>query len=86
MRIFLKTQFNTLVRHEHETAEPLLRSVLEKCERSDVAANPGLLAPSEREVLDLWEKKSARYSAVEARIEQSLFILRDCSISLDAKL
>jgi len=83
-RILLKTQFNTIVRHEHEASEPLLRSILEKCERSDVAADLTLLAPSEREVLDLWERKSARFSVAEARIEQSIFILRDCNTSLDA--
>jgi hypothetical protein len=84
-RILLKTHFNAMLRHESEAKEPLLKSVLEKRARVDVAEDLSLLALSEREVLEAWEKKSEKYSIAEARIERFLFILRDCNIAAGAK-
>jgi DNA-directed RNA polymerase III subunit RPC3 len=85
-RVFLKTLFNTMLRHEDEAREALLNSVLEKRSRIDVAEDPSLLTSSEREVLESWEKKSERYCVAETRIEQSLFILRDCKVENDSTL
>ena len=79
-RILFKTLFNLMLRHEHESKEPLLKSVLEKCKRVDVAENLDLLAPSEREMLDAWEKKSEKYCVAQVRVERSIFILLDCNV------
>ena len=85
IRVFFKTITNVLLRHENEETEPLLKSVLEKSSRVDVAEDPSLLVPSEREILETWEKRSEKYNIAKVRIEQSLFTLRECRILVEAK-
>lgn len=84
-RAFLKTLFNLFSRHENEAKEPLLKGVLEKRSRVDVTEDISLLAPSERELLEAWEAKSEKYNIAASRVEQSLFLLRDCSVDFESK-
>lgn len=55
----------------------MLKAVLEKTERSDVMQDEGLLSRLDQEVIKEWEQKQERLTALEMRVEESVFILRD---------
>ena len=51
--------------------------MLEKRARSDVMNDENLLSRAEREVLHDFESKRERLGALERRVEEVVFILRD---------
>ena len=73
-----KTLYNIVSRRQSEQEEPLLKAVLEKRQRTDVAQDEErLLTRNERELLTQWEKKREKLTVLELRVEESVFILRD---------
>ena len=72
-----KTLYNISIRRQAEEEGPIIKAVLEKCERSDVSEDQSLLTRMEREILRQWESKRAQLTVVEMRIEEAVFILRD---------
>jgi len=71
------TLYNIGMRREAEKEEPMLKAVLEKTERSDVMQDEGLLSRLDQEVIKEWEQKQEKLTALEMRVEESVFILRD---------
>jgi len=79
-----KTLYNISVRRQSEEEDPGVKGVLEKCERSDVTQDEGLLTRMEREVLREWESKREKLTILEMRVEEAVFILRDLgSLGID---
>lgn len=72
-----KTLFNISVRRQAEQEEQVVRAVLEKRERTDVAQDENLLSRREREIIMEWEKKREKLNVLEMRVEEAVFILRD---------
>ncbi|KAL4065333.1 RNA polymerase III subunit RPC82-domain-containing protein [Scleroderma yunnanense] len=72
-----KTLFNISTRRQAEQEEPLLKAVLEKRERTDVAQDENLLSRREREILKEWEKRREKLDVLEMRVEEAVFIVRD---------
>lgn len=72
-----KTLYNISSRRAAETEEPFLKSVLAKCERSDVGADETLLTRMERDVLEEWERRREKLSILEMRVDEAVFIVRD---------
>ncbi len=68
------------MRRRAEKIVPEVKAVLEKRERSDVSQDEGLLTRLEREILREWEVKSERLTALEVRVEEILFILKDLAV------
>ena len=75
-----KTLYNILSRKLAEEEEPVVKSVLEKRARSDVMNDESLLSRAEREVLRDFESKRERLGALERRVEEVIFILRDLAV------
>jgi DNA-directed RNA polymerase III subunit RPC3 len=75
-----KTLFNILSRKVAEEEDPVVKSVREKRARSDVMHDEGLLSRTEREVLHDFESKRERLGAIERRVEEVVFILRDLAV------
>jgi DNA-directed RNA polymerase III subunit RPC3 len=72
-----KTLYNISIRRRAEEEDPSVRAVLDKRERSDVSEDETLLTRMEREVLQEWEKKQQKFTVLELRVEEAVFILRD---------
>jgi len=72
-----KSLFNILSRKVAEAEEPIVKSVLEKRARSDVMNDENLLTRTEREILREYENKREKLGALERRVEEVAFILRD---------
>ncbi|KZS99017.1 hypothetical protein SISNIDRAFT_480604 [Sistotremastrum niveocremeum HHB9708] len=80
---FYKTLFNIMSRKDAEAADGMVKSVLEKRTRSDVANDESLLTRPERELLREWEDKTRRLETLELRIEDAVFVLRDLDLGVD---
>lgn len=78
---FYKTLYNIGMRRRGEEEDTTVRAVLEKSERSDVRADPSLLSRNEREVLRTWEERRDKLTALEMRVEEAVFILRDLAVT-----
>lgn len=72
-----KTLFNINARRQAEQEEPVVKAVLEKRERTDVAQDENLLSRREREIVIEWEKRREKLNVLEMRVEEAVFILRD---------
>lgn len=75
-----KTLYNISVRQRAEREVPEVKAVLEKMERSDVRQDEGLLTRLEREIAQEWEGKLGKLMALEMRVEETLFILKDLGV------
>lgn len=75
-----KTLYNISVRRRAEQEVPEVKAVIEKRERSDVRQDLGLLTRLEREILKEWEGKLGKLTALEMRVEETLFILKDLGV------
>ncbi|KAJ3778575.1 RNA polymerase III subunit RPC82 helix-turn-helix domain-containing protein [Lentinula raphanica] len=76
--ILYKTLYNISARRRAEREDPMLVAVLNKRERSDVSVDvEGLLSQHEKEVLKAWEDKEQKLSILEARVEETVFIVRE---------
>ena|SRR3984957_6883338 len=74
---FYKTLYNINMRRRAEQAEPGVRAILEKTERSDVSQDESLLTRMERDTLREWERKRERLTVLEMRVDEAVFIIRD---------
>lgn len=72
-----KTLYNIGMRRQAEKEDPMVKAVLEKRERSDVAMDESLLSALDREVIAGWELKEEKLTVLEMRVEESVFVLRD---------
>ena len=72
-----KTLYNIGMRRQAEEADPGLKAVLEKQERSDVREDETLLTRMERDLLQDWKRKQEKFAILEMRVEEAVFILRD---------
>ncbi|KIM32168.1 hypothetical protein M408DRAFT_326822 [Serendipita vermifera MAFF 305830] len=73
-----KTMANILERKAAESERnPMLRTLLETRERTDVAEDETLLSAGDKKLLERWEEKMMKLAALEARVEEAIFILRD---------
>ena len=73
-----KILYNIMTRKQAEKDDPLVNSVLEKRQRSDVSQDEErLLTRNERETLVEWEKKTEKLTVLEMRVEDCVFIIRD---------
>ncbi|KIK63714.1 hypothetical protein GYMLUDRAFT_162468 [Collybiopsis luxurians FD-317 M1] len=79
LNVLYKTLFNISARRQAEREDdPMLTAVLEKRNRSDVSMDvEGLLTLNEKEILKDWEEKEMKLSILEARVEESVFIVRE---------
>jgi DNA-directed RNA polymerase III subunit RPC3 len=59
----------------------MVKAVLEKRERTDIMEDESLLTAFEKTVLEEWEKKQTRLTALEMRVEESVFVLRDLTVN-----
>ncbi|KAF9452851.1 hypothetical protein P691DRAFT_659952 [Macrolepiota fuliginosa MF-IS2] len=75
-----KTLYNISMRRRAEQEVPEVKAVLEKRERSDVRQDEGLLTRLEREILREWDAKQEKLTALEMRVEETLFILKDLGV------
>lgn len=75
-----KSLYNISVRQRAEREIPEVKAVLEKKERSDVRQDEGLLTRLEREIAQEWEGKLGKLVALEMRVEETLFILKDLGV------
>lgn len=75
-----KTLYNISMRRRAEQEVPEVKAVLEKRERSDVRQDEGLLTRLEREILKEWEGKLEKLTALEMRVEETLFVLKDLGV------
>lgn len=74
----VKTMANILERKAAESEKnPMLRTLLETRERTDVAEDESLLSVADKKMLELWEEKMLRLTALETRVDEAIFILRD---------
>jgi DNA-directed RNA polymerase III subunit RPC3 len=75
-----KLLYNVNIRHSTEMEEPLLKSVLEKRERTDVGEDETLLSRMEKDVLFEWERRREKLRILELRVDETVFVVRDfCS-------
>jgi len=72
-----------MTRHHSEMSEPLLKSVLAKSERLDVANDQDLLTAAEKAARRAWEARRDKLAALEGRIIAGIFVARDLSIHDD---
>ncbi|KAJ3572802.1 hypothetical protein NP233_g2846 [Leucocoprinus birnbaumii] len=75
-----KTLYNISMRRRAEQDIPEVKAVLEKRERSDVRQDESLLTRLERELINEWEGKLQKLTALEMRVEETLFILKDLGV------
>jgi DNA-directed RNA polymerase III subunit RPC3 len=74
----IKTMANILERKAAESERnPMLRTLLETRERTDVAADASLLSVGDKKLLEQWEEKMVKLTALETRVDEAIFILRD---------
>lgn len=72
-----KTLYNISARRRAEEEDQGVKAVLDKRERSDVSQDESLLTRTERDVLKDWEDKREKFTVLEMRVEEAVFILRD---------
>ncbi|KAF8906013.1 RNA polymerase III subunit RPC82-domain-containing protein [Gymnopilus junonius] len=72
-----KTLYNILARRRAEREHGEVAAVLDKRARSDVSQDESLLTRVEREILDDWEVKEGKLTALEMRVEEIVFLLKD---------
>jgi DNA-directed RNA polymerase III subunit RPC3 len=72
-----KTLYNIILRRRSERENGEVSAVLGKRERSDVSQDESLLTRLEREILQTWEAKEERLAALEMRVEETVFVLKD---------
>jgi DNA-directed RNA polymerase III subunit RPC3 len=72
-----KTLYNIMARRRAEREISDISLVLEKCERSDVSQDEGLLTRLERELLREWQTKQTKLGVLEMRVEEIVFLLKD---------
>ncbi|KXN90490.1 DNA-directed RNA polymerase III subunit RPC3 [Leucoagaricus sp. SymC.cos] len=75
-----KSLYNISMRRRAEREVPEVKAVLEKRERSDVRQDESLLTRLERELVKEWEGKLEKLTALEMRVEETLFILKDLGV------
>ncbi|KAG6854968.1 hypothetical protein C0991_009791 [Blastosporella zonata] len=75
-----KTLCNIGMRRRAEMDVGEVKAVLEKRERSDVSQDESLLSRLERDILKEWEAKQKRLTALEMRVEETVFILKDLRV------
>lgn len=75
-----KTLYNISMRRRAEQEAPEVKAVLEKRERSDVRQDETLLTRLERELVREWEGKLQKVTALEMRVEETLFVLKDLGV------
>ncbi len=75
-----KTLYNIGMRRRAEQETPEVKAVLEKRERSDVRQDETLLTRLEREIVMEWEGKLQKITALEMRVEETLFVLKDLGV------
>lgn len=75
-----KTLYNISMRRRAEQEAPEVKAVLEKRERSDVRQDETLLTRLERELVREWEAKLQKVTALEMRVEETLFVLKDLGV------
>jgi len=68
------------MRRRAEQEAPEVKAVLEKRERSDVRQDETLLTRLERELVREWEGKLQKVTALEMRVEETLFVLKDLGV------
>jgi len=68
------------MRRRAEQEAPEVKAVLEKRERSDVRQDETLLTRLERELVREWERKLQKITALEMRVEETLFVLKDLGV------
>lgn len=73
----VKTMANILERKSAESEKLAVKTLLETRERTDVAEDENLLTEAEKEILHQWEEKMIKLTALEARVDEAIFILRD---------
>lgn len=78
LNVLYKTLYNISARRQAEREFPMLVTVLEKRERSDVSLDvEGLLSQHDKDVLKAWEEKEEKLGILEGRVEESVFIVRE---------
>lgn len=75
-----KTLYNISARRRAEREATEVKTVLDKAMRTDVQQDESLLTRMEREVLAEWQQRDRKLTALETRVEESVFILRDLAI------
>ncbi|KDQ33723.1 hypothetical protein PLEOSDRAFT_1073903 [Pleurotus ostreatus PC15] len=75
-----KTLYNIGTRREAEQEEPNVKAVLDKMQRSDVAADNSLLSRMEQETLKEWEAKRQKLVILQMRVEEAVFIVKDLGV------
>jgi DNA-directed RNA polymerase III subunit RPC3 len=60
--------------------EPELKSILEKKQRSDISDDDSLLTRIERDTIHCWEAKRDKLAILEARVDETVFIIRDLNV------
>ncbi|KAE9395033.1 hypothetical protein BT96DRAFT_886046 [Gymnopus androsaceus JB14] len=78
LNVLYKTLYNISARRQAEREYPMLVTVLEKRERSDVSMDvEGLLPQHDKDVLKAWEEKEEKLGVLEERVEESVFIVKE---------
>ena len=75
-----KSLYNISMRRRAQREVPEVAAVLEKCERTDVSQDENLLTRLEKDILKEWKEKQFKLTGLEARVEESVFVLRDLSV------
>ncbi|KAJ8508552.1 hypothetical protein ONZ45_g9186 [Pleurotus djamor] len=75
-----KTLYNIGVRRQAEQEDSSVKAVLDKTQRSDVAADMNLLTPMEQETLKEWETKRQKLMILQMRVEEAVFIIKDLAV------
>lgn len=75
-----KTLYNISVRYSAELQEPELKAVLEKRQRTDISSDESLLTRIERETIQKWDDKRDRLTVLQARVDETVFILRELAV------
>jgi len=78
----IKTMANVLERKTAESARnPMIRTLLETRERTDVVEDESLLSAADKKMLETWEEKMMKLTALETRVDEAIFILRDLPLA-----
>lgn len=75
-----KTLYNISMRRRAQREVPEVGAVLEKCERTDVSQDENLLTRLERDILKEWKERQTKLTVLEARVEESVFLLKDLAV------
>lgn len=76
----IKTVANIQERKAAESERPMIKTLLQTKERTDVAEDDNLLTPAEKQIIRQWEEKMVMLSVLEARLDEAIFILRELPI------